>query len=215
MTSNKRTPRPPSGLTKRNWWIDALLLVCTLVVLFSSVYFLYAPGGYQGGRNPNYNSGWVLSRDTWDWLHMWFGIGMILVATIHFILHWKWFVMMGKRIVLKLRDDKVKMTGMAWLNLFVDLAIAIGFVLAAISGVYFLFSPGGRHAVEPGVLFTRSTWDAIHTWSGIVMILAFVGHTIIHWRWIVNVSGRMIGSFLPRVGRVRPVQKGSSLQSGI
>ena len=42
-------------------------------------------------------------------------------------------------------------------------------------------------------LFTRTTWDLIHTWAAIVLIAAAVVHFAIHWRWIVNVTRRILG----------------------
>jgi len=194
---NVRTPRPPSPQTKRNWWIDAGLFAATVVVLVSSFYFLYAPGGYQGGRNPAYNAGWLIARETWDLLHTWFGITMILVVVIHFVLHWNWFLLMGKRVWRQMNDGSVSMSRLAWVNLAVDTVIALGFFLAAVSGVYFLFAPGGRASSETIFLFSRLAWDVIHTWSGVVMFLAFLGHTIIHWRWIVKVTQRMLTSMFP------------------
>ena len=197
-TRSMRSQRPPSLQTRRNWWIDVALFIAAVVVLLSSMYFLYAPTGYQGGRNPAYNADWILARTTWDQLHTWFGIGMILVAAVHFVLHWNWFVMMGKRVWRRAREEKISMSRMAWVNLIVDLAIAIGFFLAAISGIYFLYAPGGRASGAETFIFTSGIWDVIHTWSGIVMFLAFMGHSLIHWRWIVNITNRMLTASLHR-----------------
>ena len=64
--------------------------------------------------------------------------------------------------------------------------------MAAASGVYLLFFPGGAHGVpDPMWLFTRTTWDLIHTWSGIVMILAATGHFLIHWKWVTKVTAKL------------------------
>jgi len=49
-------------------------------------------------------------------------------------------------------------------------------LLAALSGIYFLFLPvsgyqGGRNPMYGvTVLFERSAWDDLHTWGGVVMI---------------------------------------------
>ena len=37
-------------------------------------------------------------------------------------------------------------------------------------------------------LFSRTTWDLIHTWAGVTLIAAAVIHLAIHWRWIVKVA---------------------------
>ena len=88
-----------SSQTRRNWWIDLTLFLSGLVVLVSSVYFLFLPsGGYQGGRNPYYGIVILFSRETWEWLHTWLGIAMIAAAVIHIPLHWGWIVTMTKQI---------------------------------------------------------------------------------------------------------------------
>ncbi len=38
--------------------------------------------------------------------------------------------------------------------------------------------------------FQQRTWDVIHTWSGVLMVLAALLHFVIHWRWAVNVTER-------------------------
>ncbi len=46
-------------------------------------------------------------------------------------------------------------------------------------------------------LFSRSTWDLIHTWTGILMIIAAVLHLAQRWKWVVRVTsgvGRGIAS---------------------
>jgi hypothetical protein len=73
-----------------------------------------------------------------------------------------------------------------------------------VSGVYFLFAPsggfqGGRNpGWDPGFLFSRTTWDLIHTWSGVVLSVAAVVHFAIHWRWVKNVTVRFFLSLWPR-----------------
>jgi len=43
-------------------------------------------------------------------------------------------------------------------------------------------------------LFLRSTWDVIHTWSGVVMIITALLHFSIHWRWITKVTEKIFRS---------------------
>ena len=186
----EETLRPPSKKTKRNWQIDAVLFFSTFAVTLSSIYFLYFPNGFQGGRNPNYNTVVIFDRITWDLIHTWTGIVMIVVALIHFLLHWRWFFSIGKRIWRQYTDKKIKMNSLTWINLVADLTVGIGFFLAAISGINFLFVVEGRSASDPLFIFNRTTWDMIHTWAGVAMLLGAVAHFIIHWRWIVNVTIR-------------------------
>jgi preprotein translocase subunit SecY len=181
--------RGMSKITQRNWWIDAVLLGSALVAALSSLYFLYFPsGGYQGGRNPYYNIQVLFSRHTWGDLHMWGGIVMIAVVMIHLILHWSWVVNMTRRMLKDLTGKNGKMNQRGRLNLLLNVVVGLSFLVTAISGVYFLFVPGGRGAVDPMFLFSRITWDLIHTWAGVILIAAGVIHFAIHWRWVVNVA---------------------------
>lgn len=178
-----------SNITQRNWWTDAVLFSSALIAALSGVYFLYFPvGGYQGGRNPYYNVQILFNRHTWDDLHMWAGIAMIAVAVLHIFLHWSWVVNMTKRMVKDLLGKNGKMNQRGRLNLLLNILVGLSFVLTAFSGVYFLFIPEGRAAVDPMFLFSRTTWDLIHTWAGVTLIAAAAIHLAIHWRWIVKVA---------------------------
>ena len=83
------------------------------------------------------------------------------------------------------------------LNVLVDTIVVLSFILVSLSGIYFLFSPGGqgRGAVYPQVLFTRTTWDLVHTWSAVFLISAAVTHFVIHWQWIVKVTNKLFKGF--------------------
>lgn len=181
--------RGMSKITLRNWWIDALLFSSALIASLSGLYFLYFPsGGYQGGRNPYYNIQVLFSRHTWGDLHMWGGVVMIAVAVIHLILHWSWVVNMIRCTLKDLTGKNGKVNRRGRLNLLLNVVVGLSFLLTAISGVYFLFVPGGRGTVDPMFLFTRVTWDLIHAWAGVTLIAAGVVHFAIHWRWVVNVA---------------------------
>jgi cytochrome b subunit of formate dehydrogenase len=187
-----------SKQTQHNWWIDVTLFGSALIAVLSGIYFLFLPsGGFQGGRNPLYNVQILFSRQTWDDLHTWSGIAMIAAAVLHLALHWPWVVGMARRTWNELigRCDCMNPRG-RW-NLILDTIVAISFVLTAISGVYFLFAPSGRRVVDPMILFSRATWDLIHTWAGVVLVSVALIHFIIHWRWVANVSRKMFKSLFP------------------
>jgi hypothetical protein len=193
--------RGMSKITLRNWWIDAVLFTSALIAALSGLYFLYFPiGGYQGGRNPYYNIQILFTRHTWDDLHTWGGIVMIAIAVIHLILHWPWVVNMTRRAYKDIVGINGKMNWRGRLNLILNVVVGITFLLTAISGIYFLYVPGGRMAVDPLFLFTRITWDLIHTWAGIALITTGVIHFAIHWRWVVNVTASISKRPVP-VGR--------------
>jgi hypothetical protein len=178
-----------SKQTWKNWLIDAGLFSSALLAALSGIYFLFLPcGGYQGGRNPWYDVTIVFTRHTWDDIHTWAGMAMIAVAVIHLTLHWTWVVSMARRAVRELRGQVGAMNARGRFNLALNLTVALSFLACALSGMYFLFFPGGQGMADPGFLFSRLTWDLIHTWSAILLIIAGLLHFAIHWKWVVKVT---------------------------
>ena len=185
--------------------VDAVVFVGAVLASLSGIYFLFLPsGGYQGGRNPWYNVQILFSRHTWDDLHTWGGVLMIAAAIIHVAIHLPWIRMMTRRIVNSALGRGTRFSRGAMVNLVVDGLIAVSFVITAVSGIVFLLLPEGGYqgganagwAVSP--LFSRTTWDLIHTWGGVTMIVAALLHFWIHWRWVVNVTRRFFLSLRPR-----------------
>jgi len=184
-----------SQRSQKNWWTDALLFISALLASLSGIYFLYFPvGGFQGGRNPYHDILILFERGTWDDLHTWGGIAMILVAIVHLVIHWSW-VVNTLRWLLKVVSGRTNFTsrGGFW-NLILNTILALSFLLTAISGVYFLFFPAGRGIVDPLILFSRNIWDLIHTWAGVSLVSIAVIHFSIHWGWVVKVTGKMFRS---------------------
>lgn len=192
--------RKPSLQTRSNWLIDAALFLGAAIASLTGITFLFLPvGGFQGGRNPLYGVTILFDRATWDDLHTWAGLAMIAAAAVHFAIHWKWVTGMARRIVNELRGRCPCMNWRGRLNVLIDALVGLGFLLTAISGVVLLFAPHGRDAVDPLILFSRATWDAVHTWSAVAMIAAAVVHFAIHWGWVVKVTRNVLGSL-----RLRP-----------
>jgi hypothetical protein len=191
-----------SKQTRNNWWIDFTLFSSAIIAALSGIYFLYLPtGGYQGGRNPYYNLQILFSRQTWDNLHTWGGVAMIVAVTIHLVLHWTWVKNMTKSIFKQLIGKGSRMNARGRWNLILNGVVGLSFLLTALSGIYFLFFASGHGATDPMILFTRTTWDLIHTWAGILLISAAVAHFVIHWKWVTKVTGRMLAA----VRNIRPV----------
>jgi preprotein translocase subunit SecY len=142
-----------------------------------------------------YNVTVLFTRHSWGDIHTWGGLLMIVAVAVHFAIHWQWVTMMARRMAGILRRRGSRFSRGAKINLVVDVIIALAFLVTAISGIYFLFVPGGRQAglsaaSNPDILFSRQTWDLIHTWAGISMTVAAMLHFAIHWRWVVNVTRR-------------------------
>lgn len=77
----------------------------------------------------------------------------------------------------------------AKLNYWVDVGIGISFVLSAISGLVFLL-PVTPSARVLGIGY--SLWNGLHTWSSVGMILGVGTHLVLHWRWILTMTKKMI-----------------------
>jgi hypothetical protein len=205
--------------TRMNWLIDLAVFLGGVLAGLSGIYFLFLPsGGYQGGRNPMYGVTVLFERHTWSSAHTWGGVLMVAAVVIHFVIHWDWVKRMSRRTWSAVMRKDGPLSRGAQINVAIDLLIAASFLVCAVSGLYFLFAPsGGAHgglsgATEPAFLFSRTTWDLIHTWSGTILAVAAVLHFAIHWRWIKNVSVRFFLSLRPApqaqselaVGKVAP-----------
>jgi hypothetical protein len=182
-----------SKQTQKNWWVDATLFGSAIIAALSGIYFLFLPsGGYRGGRNSLYNIQILFTRQTWDDLHTWGGVAMIAAAIIHLVIHWPWVVNMVRRTFNELAGKCGCMNSRGRWNLIINIVVGFSFLVTALSGIYFLFVPGGRGATDPMILFTRATWDFIHTWAGVLLIIAAVTHFAVHWKWITKVTGKML-----------------------
>ncbi len=174
---------------------------CILAAL-SGVYFLFVPsGGYQGGRNPLHGVTILFSCQTWDGLHTGAGVAMIGAVMIRVAVHWSWVVMMTKRSVKALTSRGSKLSRGARLNVALNALVGLSFLVTAVTGVYLLFAPssGGGHAASSATLmFSRTTWNLIHTGAGVALITAAVAHLVIHWRWVKNVTRRLVLSLRPQ-----------------
>jgi hypothetical protein len=172
-----------------NWLIDALLFLGALLAVLTGIYFLVYPvGGYMGGRNPDYGVIFIFGRETWEALHDWTGIAMIAAALIHIVFHWKWILGTLKRIFRTVSHKAERFGNRLFWTIVVDAFIAIGFLLSAISGLYFFFA-----IKDANWLLLDTTWDTVHTWSSDVMIMAAFIHILLHWDWIKNITAKMFG----------------------
>ncbi len=179
-----------SKQTKQNWQINAVLLVSALLASLSGIYFMYFPEGYQGGRNPLYNVTILFTRQTWDLIHTWTGVAMVVIAIVHLVIHWRWIKSMSKKVWREFLAGSSKLSRFGKFNVVINLTIALSGLLTAITGIYFLFDVSRGNVNTTLFLFNRTTWDLIHTWSGVVMILAAIFHFAIHWKWITKVTKR-------------------------
>jgi len=209
-----KTRRIVSAQTQNNYFIDSFLFTAGVATALSGIYFLFLPvSGYQGGRNPYYGIMILFDRHTWGDIHIWAGIAILALAALHIPLHWNWIVNMTKR-ALKMIIGRSKMNVYAKFNLVVNILLGFSALISGLSGLYFLLVPGASHhsvASYPLWLFSRITWDLIHTWSGVVVIAAAVLHFYIHWKWAFKVTRKYWRFFIKCIPR-HPDNQTSSLK---
>jgi preprotein translocase subunit SecY len=200
-----------SARTRVNWLIDFAVFAGGLLAALTGVYFLYLPsGGYRGGLNPAYGVTFLFDWTTWADLHTWAGVLMVAAAVLHFAIHWAWVKTMARRIGRWLVGRGPHMSDGAKLNLAIDMVVALSFLVTAVSGIYFLLAPTGGYqgGHNPGwdaaFLFSRTTWDLIHTWAGVTLVSAAVIHFTLHWGWVSKVTGRLARSLWRRPAPRQP-----------
>ncbi|MDD3827836.1 MAG: DUF4405 domain-containing protein, partial [Anaerolineae bacterium] len=87
-------------------------------------------------------------------------------------------------------------------NWLIDAVVFVGGLLAALSGIYFLYLPsggyrGGRNpAYGLQILFERHTWSDLHLVTGLVMVAAVAVHLAIHWRWVKMMARRVVSALV-------------------
>ncbi len=78
-------------------------------------------------------------------------------------------------------------------NYFVDVGLAITFLGAAITGILkfpkLLLLTGINKNIG---LYKTITF--VHDWSGIGMTILVIVHIVLHWRWIIIMTKKMLGN---------------------
>lgn len=90
----------------------------------------------------------------------------------------------------------------AKINYFIDIAIGIGFLLAAVRGIVLLLAGSGggyqgrrNPAYDREVLLlSRSAWKTFHNWSSIIMTVGVGVHMLLHWNWFVYMTRNIFKS---------------------
>lgn len=76
-------------------------------------------------------------------------------------------------------------------NYWIDITTGIAFVLSALSGLIFLLPL--NPATEPLGMSYRM-WSNVHTWSSLAAIAGVGIHLVLHWKWMVAMTKRMLSS---------------------
>jgi hypothetical protein len=190
----------PSSRTVVHWVLVVLLSLSGLLTTATGIYFLFLPsGGYQGGRNPNYGETFLFDRAIWTDIHTWAGIVLIAVSVVHVVLHWHWVAEMWRRVLAVVLGRRKQFNRKIWARIGVVTVVGLVFVGAAVSGIYFFVVPGGHGSGSATqFLFARNTWDLIHTWSGVLMIVAAMLHLTMRWKWVARVTPGVLSMIVAR-----------------
>lgn len=181
--------------TRKRFLINIAMFLLLIGVTASSLYFLYVPGGYQGGRNPRFNMRIVFERETWDNIHVWTSIMLSVILFLHILQHENWIKNVFVKYVQIWKKSVREGNLLRILNVLDDGLSAVFFLVCLFSGLVLLLVPGGRGTATIEILWImRETWKTIHTWSGIGMFIGVLLHLIIHWKWITKVGAKFINS---------------------
>jgi len=81
----------------------------------------------------------------------------------------------------------------ATLNYWVDVSIGLSFVLSAVSGLVFLLPVGSGAGLNSGFLgIGYALWDSLHVWSSLAMMAGVLAHLVLHWKWIMGMTRKML-----------------------
>ncbi|KAA3659569.1 MAG: DUF4405 domain-containing protein [Chloroflexi bacterium] len=86
-------------------------------------------------------------------------------------------------------------------NYYVDTIIGTAFLFTAISALVFLIPTGWINfsvSTTPTVLGVDfGVWQFLHKWAGIAMLIGVVVHQLLHWKWIVTMTKKVLPGFKP------------------
>jgi len=90
---------------KVNYVIDFLAFISFIITALSGLVIkFFMPSGVRQGRFQEFLG---VQKGAWSEVHDFFGILMIILVLVHFILHWDWIVCITKNI-LKSNNCEVK-----------------------------------------------------------------------------------------------------------
>jgi len=81
----------------------------------------------------------------------------------------------------------------AKLNYWVDVLMGVAFVISAVSGLVFLLPVGFLSVDVTRTLgVSNGLWDLLHLWGSLAMIAGVGGHLLLHTKWIVAMTKKLL-----------------------
>ena len=95
-----------------------------------------------------------------------------------------------------METSKKKRFSKGKIHYWIDVVIAIGFLLSAVSGLVLLIAgssggyQGGRNPryLQTILFMAREGWKTLHNWSSLVMIAGVALHLALHTRWLISMT---------------------------
>jgi len=75
------------------------------------------------------------------------------------------------------------------INYIIDIPLMILTILEGLSSIFLQF--GARHASY--LELSMSEWKQVHIMAGMPMVILFIIHLALHWRWVVCVTKNTFG----------------------
>lgn len=115
--------------------------------------------------------------------HEWLSVIAAIVVLVHLLTEWEWTVHVFTRVFRRLAR-------LSRLNLLVDVALFVTFVLVMLSG--FLVSQSIVPMLGLRVPF-GPTWRVIHALAADFALVVVGVHIGLHWRWFARAFPRVMG----------------------
>ena len=161
--------------TRLNFWLDLSLILLLLVTVVALL-----PGEIQrSARSTPAIQAWYLTHEICGGL-------MLLVASLHVILHWDWI----KAVLLR---RKSRLASKVRRNRATDLWLFLTAAPCTLCGIKFWRTP-------PDLL--RPELRELHNWSGTLMAVLLGFHLALHWKWIVNAVCSLFPAGLPGASKL-------------
>ncbi|MCJ7552111.1 MAG: DUF4405 domain-containing protein [Anaerolineae bacterium] len=81
----------------------------------------------------------------------------------------------------------------AKLNYWIDVLMGVAFVISAVSGLVLLLPLGFLSSDVTRTLgVSNSLWDLLHLWGSLAMITGVGGHLLLHTKWIVAMTKKLL-----------------------
>jgi hypothetical protein len=135
---------------KTNWLMDAALFIALLLAFWLDLTGV----------------GW----------HQWLGVGLSLLITYHFLVHWRWVEAIGQRLF-------GRMARQPRLYFVIDAALLAGFYLIGLTGLVISTWLGLE-------LENYAAWRDLHVWASIAALALVVLKIGLHQGWITRTARR-------------------------